>query len=162
MRIPRAPRTGNTATDNWNDKIYENLMGSVKSIFIPAADAATAHGTHFGKELTAGTSTYIECRLPSHLLEIRAAYLKFIPATTGTFDYTVTITYGADFDDEALNTNTKTADGDLCTDDLIESLDITSAFADIDQEDQIGLKFTVDALGTTTNLNVLGLDLKFF
>jgi len=121
-------------------------------------NSLTNHGTH--TVLPCGASEvcyFFEFEMPRKTANLTKAVIKFIPTGTGTMDYTVETSGGQCGEDEAVNTDSITADGLAVTDDEIECLDILNALTPYTVGDSVGVKLTVDALSTTTAINVLGL-----
>lgn len=153
-RLQFPPNTGLTALNLYLQNIADTFNGKVHWIQCQPS-ATTNHGTHRILALTAGQSCYFEFQVPDDYRDINKAYVFFIPTTTGTFDWTVSTTCGAVGEDEALNSDSATADGATATDDQIGSVDCTDAFSNIEAGDIVGVKFAVDVLTTTTAINVM-------
>lgn len=159
--LPNPPPTKNSALDVFLRKVQFELNSKVKSLFVPAVSPSGQHGKHTIKNLTAGTSAFFELAVPRDVSEIKEVTVRFIPTTTGTMDWTFNVSEGAVGEDENLNTATKTADGEACTDDQVQEVDVTTAFANVDRGDQVGCEFVLDAVSTTTDLNILGLLINY-
>lgn len=123
--------------------------------------AESVHGKHIVKLLVGTDSAYFEWQVPSHFYALTTAKVLSVPTTTGTFDWTANTTFGAAGDDEAANSDTTTANGAVSTDDELTSTDISAAFTGIVANQIVGVEFVLDALDTTTEINVIGLELKF-
>ena len=164
--ISKPPSLGSQSPEEWIKEFlgyFETLRFEfmrAKALWFPA-QSNDVHGNHPGEQLTAGTSAYISFIVPREIGEVKEAVIRFIPTTSGTIDWTATISYAAKNEDEAAATATKTADGLAVTDDRMTEIDITSVFAAIEADDQVGVKITLDAVATTTNIYVLGLYFKY-
>ena len=119
------------------------------------------HGKHPSEQVTAGNTAYIGMVIPREVNEIKEVVLRLIPTTTGTIDYTVNSTFGGNNEDESSGTATLTADGLAVTDDRITEIDITSMFASVEADDQVGVEFVLDAVATTSNVYILGVYFKY-
>lgn len=161
MLISKPPSIENKVLNLWLDKLCYEANNSVNILWIPVVSPNATHGTHSTKQLTAGQSAYFEFVVPDSTKEIKEVLVRLFPTTTGTFDYTLNITFGRNGEDEFENNATKTADGISVTDDEIYDLDVTSCFSTIETTSSVGCQFVCDVLTTTTNLQVLGLILKF-
>lgn len=160
MLISRAPKTKDSALDVWNYDLQTALNNELKSLFVPAIYTGT-HGYHPARQMTALASTNFGFSIPLNTREVKEVVIRFIPTTTGTISYTATMAYAGEGEDEALATSTKTETLIAIIDDRIEEVDITSMFSAVEKVDQIGIQFVVDALVTTTNIQLLGLVLKY-
>lgn len=118
------------------------------------------HGKYPSVLLDAGAETALfSVRVPAKYVSLGTVYVVIIPTTTGTFDWTCNADSGACGEDEALNSDTDTADGQAATDDQILCLDVSAAFNGLGlvAGDHIGVEFVLDVLTTTTELHVIGL-----
>ncbi len=121
-----------------------------------------AHANHSGRVCNlAGDAVYFEFRLPNDFSTLTSAKIAFIPQTTGTFDWTVTTSWGANGEDEQAHTDSATADGQAATDDVILELDVSAALTGLAANDIVGMIFTSDVFTTTVALHCLGIDIKY-
>jgi hypothetical protein len=164
--ISKAPELGDKLPEEW---IREFLAWTqmlifefkrVKTSWHPA-QGSDQHGTHPGKNLTAGTSAFIGMALPREINTVKQALLRVIPTGTGTIDYTANVSRGNNGEDESDGTSTLSETGVSVTDDQITEIDITSLFSSVKKDDQIGIELDLDAVSTTTDIYVLGLYFKF-
>lgn len=118
-------------------------------------------GRHPGSNVTAGNSAFIGLVFPKETQIVKEVVLRFIPTVTGTIDYTVTLSNAASGEDEADDTATLTADTVAVTDDQISEIDITTLFADVIKDDQVGVEFVLDAVASTTDVYILGIYFKY-
>lgn len=168
--IDKPPELGSRKPEDWIrhflgyfQKVRFEFL-RVHNVWFPAMTnglGAEVHGTHPAHLVTATNSAYVSMLAPRDLSEVKEVMLRLIPTTTGTIDYTVNITHAGVSEDEALNTGTLSATSISVTDDVITEIDVTSLFSTIDRDDQIGIQFVLDAVSTTTNVNVLGINFKY-
>jgi hypothetical protein len=151
----------NKELNKWMNDLYNSVNFDLKSLFVPVVSPATTHGTHSTKQLTAGVSAYFELVIPDELKNVKEVNVRLFPTTTGSFAYTFNVTHGKNGEDEALNTGTKTETGKAVTDDQIYDLDVTSCFSTIERQSSVGCQFTCNSLTTTTNLQIIGLVLRY-
>lgn len=135
-------------------------FAKVKTVWYPV-QGSDQEGNHPGKEITAGNSAYFGFVFGRDVNQIKEVVCRFIPTTTGTIDYSFALSRGAVGADEAAGSAALTADGLSVTDDLIAEIDVTTLFSDAVKNDQVGVKMTLDAVATTTNIKVLGLYFKY-
>ena len=159
--LPNPPPTKDTALDVFLRKVQQEINNKVKSLFIPVASPSGQHGKHTIKNITATNKAYFEFAVPQDVNKIQEATVRFIPTVTGTMDWTFNVSEGSVGEDENQNTATVTADGKVCTDDQVQDVDVTSAFTNVDRGDQVGCEFVLDAVTTTTDLNILGLLINY-
>ena len=146
------------------DEAIEVLKTNVAVFSVPVALPDTAHGNHYGDELAGGQSTYIgSFVVPDLFSAIGNAWIILIPTTTGTIDWTCTVSAGAPGEDENANSDSATADDAAVTDDELEPIDVAGAFNGLTLAagDIVGVKFTIDALADTTAVLVLGLVFEY-
>jgi hypothetical protein len=84
-----------------------------------------------------------------------------VPVTTGSFDWTVNTCFGASGESYATHLDSDTADNQAATDQILLELDISAAFTAVAANDDIGVRFLLDVLHTTTMLKIIGLDVKY-
>lgn len=145
-------------------KTYADALSPVASftMWVPVSQGGqlgqVVHGTYpvFLLDAVAEVA-YFSWTVPTGYSSLTSADLVVIPTTTGTFDWTINTSWAADGEDEALATDTATADGTTSTDDQMTAVDISAAFTGIAAGDYIGIKLTLDALTTTTQINVVGI-----
>lgn len=131
----------------------------VEGLWFPA-QSTEQHGFYPAHLLTAAEAGYISAIIPRGTSEIKEAVIRIIPTTTGTIDWTADASFGGKNEDESAITSTKTADGLAVTDDRMTEIDVTSLFVSARENQQVGIRFTLDVLSTTTNVYLLGLYLK--
>ena len=120
------------------------------------------NGTHVGyNAVGAGGKAYCTFRIPSDFTSLTSAKIALIPTATGNFDWTTLVHFGASGQDTETHTDTQTADAQACTDDQLLELDITASFTGIAVDDIVGVGITFDAMATTTDIYVLGLNIKY-
>ena len=167
--ISKPPELGSKDPKDWIREFlgyFENVRFEflrVGGLWFPALYnglGAAVHGYHPAQLLIATESGYIGAVIPRETQEIREAVIRIIPTTTGTIDWTADATFGGKNEDESAITATKTADGLAVTDDRMTEIDVTSLFASARVDQQAGIRFTLDAVATTTNVYLLGLYLK--
>ena len=110
---------------------------------------------------SAADAAYISFRLPDDFASLTSVKVIIIPITTGTFDWTATTTFGANGEAYNIHSDSTTADTQAATNLQLLELDISAAYTGIAANDIINTTFTLDALATTTELIIIGLDIKY-
>jgi len=100
-------------------------------------------------------------RIPNDFTATTSVKVIIIPTGTGTFDWTAATNFGANGEDSQTHTDSATANAQATTNDQLLELDISAAFTGLLANDIVGLIFTLDALDTTSQLNIVGLDIKY-
>jgi hypothetical protein len=132
--------------------------------FREGSGTRSSHGTYFAILLDAATETaLVSIQVPDDFVSLGTVRVVLIPTTTGTFDWTCNTASGACGEDEALATDTDTADTQAATDDQILCLDVSSAFDGLSLAagDFVGVEFVLDVLTTTTELLIVGLEFGY-
>lgn len=137
----------------------------IKSLHVNPSGLGTGshslHGKHSTVQVENGETAYFELLAPHAIGEFKEVLIRFIPSGTGTYDYTVNLSYGKTGEDENGTTKTASDTGVAVTDDQIGEIDITSLFDDAEGGDQIGVEVVMDGFSTTTDLHILSLELKY-
>ena len=164
--IPKAPELGDKTPEEWI-KHFLSWSDVLRFEFVrlktrwESVQGSDQNGKHPGKNLTAGTSAFIGFAAPREMNVIKEAVIRFIPTVTGTINYTINVSHGTKGADEAAITSTVSVTGATATDDQISEADITALLSDVQRDNQVGIEFDLDALTTTTSIDVLGLYFKF-
>lgn len=108
-------------------------------------------------------TTYAEFsfRLPADFTSLTSVKVILFGTTTGTFGWTASTRFGANGEAFNNHTGSATAGGQAVTNLQLLELNISAAFAGVAANDIIGLRFTLDTLTTTVNINLIGLDVKY-
>jgi hypothetical protein len=90
-----------------------------------------------------------------------SAELVVMTGVTGTFDWTLNTQFATN--GEAYNTHTDSATEDtrVATDTQMDYIDVSAAFTGVAALDWVGWSFVLDALDTTTSVNVVGLKFRY-
>ena len=98
-------------------------------------------------------------RIPTGFVSFVSAIVEIIPIGNGDFDWTVESEQLKTGENLGTDTDTATANNQPGNDDQMLSLDITAALDDLTLEvgDKVGVKFIRDAVGTITDLRLIGL-----
>lgn len=157
------------------EAIIKNLTDRIRALetiqegngFVPylfsalkGTNAMTTHGKHTVIPCIATSHAYIEITMPCQVDSLEESILLYIPTGTGTWDYTISTAGGYCGEDESNHTDSITADGVVVTDDELECLDISGALTPYKAGDVVGVDVYVDALSTTTVINVIGVRLR--
>jgi len=100
-------------------------------------------------------------RLPNDFTALTSVKVILFPITTGSFDWTANTVFAANGETWQLNSGSATADNQAGTHITYLELDISAAFAGVAANDIVHVVFTLDALHTTTEVEVVGLDVKY-
>jgi len=148
----------------WADEVRGQFNNYIQILDIPVSKSGIAtnyvKGKHPAKNLVALGTAYFGFIVPYSLNQFKEATIRFIPNTTGSFNYTVNLAYGAIGASYSATTKTVTASKSV-TDGLLTEIDISSLFTDQNTNDQIGCELVVNSLTTTTSLDVLSLYVKY-
>jgi len=164
--ISKLPELGKKTPEEWINEFrayFENVrfeFMKVKTFWVPV-QSNDQENSHPVETVTVGNSAYIGFAFSREINQVKEVVCRFIPTTTGTIDYTFNFSNASVGEVEDANTASLTADGLAVTDDVISEIDITSLFDDVVKDDQVGVKFTLDAVATTTSIKILGLYFKY-
>ena len=101
-------------------------------------------------------------RIPNDWAATTTVKIIIVPIGTGTFDWTVTTSWGGTGQAYNVHTDSATADAQAGTNNQLLELDISAAFTpNLATNDIVNCVFTLDTLATITNLDILGLDFKY-
>ena len=149
----------------WAQEVQSVFNNYIHVVQVPVSSLGTGnymlHGKHVTNQLQVGETCYIEFIVPHSINEFKEVTIRFLGTVTGTFNYTVNLSYGPVGGDENASTKTITVNGATATDDQIREIDITSLFSDQDAGDQIGVELIANAFTTTTDIHVLDLYVKY-
>jgi hypothetical protein len=99
--------------------------------------------------------------VPDNFVSLTNVKIIMIARTTGSYDYTADVKFGANGEPYNQHTDSSTSDGISVTDGYITERLITTAFDGLAANDNVGVQFTIDALTTTLYMYVLGLNFKY-
>lgn len=163
--IGKPPRNDDVSLSVWMREVALNFNNYIQTIDIPVSKSGIignyAKGKHPAKNMVALDKAYFGFIVPRKLAEFKECTIRFIPNTTGSINYTVNLSYGGVGDSHNLNSKTVSVTGEVVTDAEITEIDITDLFTDQDPDDQIGCEFVLDALTTTTSIDILNLYIKY-
>lgn len=166
--ISKPPQTKDVDLNIFLQETSREFNNYIQCLDIPVSKSGIldnyVHGKHAARIVNATESAYFEFIAPHSLNQVKEVTIRFIPSTTGTIDWTVNLSYGGVGEDENANTKTVTADGLAVTDDIITEINLsypTDIWTDIDPGDQIGVQLLLDAVTTTTDIQVLSLYFKY-
>ena len=164
--ISKPPPSGKSEIDTWNQELRFEVNNDVQIIDVPVSKSAIlnnyAKGKHAARLCNAANDAgYFEFIVPPSLKDFKEVTIRFIPTTSGTFNYTVNMAYGAVGAAHNATTKTTSVTGATATDGKIMEMSITSLFTDQVPNDQVGVEFVLDALSTTTEINLLSLFVKY-
>lgn len=160
--ISNPPNIPEQSLGKWLKEVWFEINKRMWTVFIPPSVVDTNHGQYATNQMVALDTLYFSWVIPHQFSGTAKATIVFIPTTTGTIDWTVDTTFAGIGIDEALNSSTATANGLAVTDDQMAEIDITSVFADVQRNQSIGIKLTLDALAATVNIHVLGVYIRYF
>ncbi len=100
-------------------------------------------------------------RVPLDYTTLTSVKAILFPTTTGTIDWTVNTSFGADGETYNLHTDSATADGLAVTNITWKEVDISAAFTGIAAGDNIKINFIVDVLTDTESIGLLGFNFKY-
>ena len=154
--------TTDPISSNW---AYD-LVAGMGDIFINAggmssARAYTTHNQYLVIPMVAADYIRLNIKIPALFITLTSCKVLFIPTTTGTYEWTAYANFAAEGEDESTHSDNATASGVACTDDIISSTDISAALTGIAAGDYVGIGYTINALTTTTAINVIGLLLRY-
>jgi len=134
--------------------------------FTPQESTGTrsVHDRYFGVLLDLATEyALFNVRIPDYFVSLSKARVIIIPTTAGTIDWTCQTAAGAAGEDESQAVDSATADGAGVVDDQLTAIDVSGAFNGLSLApgDLVGVKFILDALATTTQVFVIGLELGY-
>jgi hypothetical protein len=164
--ISKPPSNQNKTPDVWIQdflRYFEDVrfeFMKVNGDWFPA-QSNDIHGRHPGEQVLAGNVAFIGMVIPRGISEIKEVVARIIPTTSGTIDYTFTANFGGKNEDESTGTSTITADGLAVVDDRVTEIDITALFSTAKVDDQFGIEFSLDAVSTTANVFLLGINFKY-
>ena len=145
------------------DKAVADIAPATKEFFVPVTGVGNA-GVYAGYLYTLSAPAQyarLLARLPADFLTLTAAKIVLYATGTGTFDWTCNTSWGTIGEHHDGTTDTATADGQAVTDQHILELDVSAAFTGVAALDTIKITFILDALATTTAINVLGINFKY-
>ena len=155
--------------------VDDEVAGSVeKEIYVPFLFASgpaasypvqlvvNAPKTMIGFDLNAGAE-YAEANLviPNDFGTLVGAVIKVTGQVTGDFDWTVNTDWGATGELTYADSDSATADAAALTDKQVAAVDFSAALTGIVAGDFLIVRFTLDALNTTTNIFVGGLSIYY-
>ena len=148
------------------DPVYAAVAGATKQFFVPVFNGVgglwAAGSCYSAYQLDSnGDYALMSFRLPADFTSLTSVKVITIPYTTGSFDWTADTQFGANGEAYNANTDSATADNQPATSLQLLELDISAAFTAVAANDIVGLRFTLDVLHTTTNLSIIGLDVKY-
>lgn len=165
--ISKLSKTDDLNMRLWAQETREEFNNYIQVLDIPVSKSGIianyVKGKHAARYVTAtapDNKAYFEFIVPYSLSAFKEVTIRFIPTTSGSFNYTVNLAYGAVGTNHATSTKTVTASKSV-TDALITEIDITSLFTDQQTSDQVGCEFVINTLTTTTVIDVLSLYIKY-
>jgi hypothetical protein len=164
--ISKPPQTNDIRLNAWAQEVKTKFDNYLQTLEVPVSKNGIlsnyVEGKHPCKLMSAAAdAAYFGFVVPISLKEFKEVTIRFIPVTTGTINYSVNMQYGAV--GAAYNTSTKTTNvtGYSVTNNLISEIDITSLFTDQVALDQVAIEFVLNALTTTTEVNLISVLIKY-
>jgi hypothetical protein len=139
---------------------------ATQEFFVPylygSGGAEAARDSYSAYALDGATDhVHFNFHIPADFTSLTSVKVLIIPVTTGTFDWTVATYFAANGEAYNTHTDSMTADTQAVTNLQVLELDISDAYTGIAVGDNVGTRFTLDALDTTTYLDILGLNIKY-
>lgn len=112
--------------------------------------------------ISAGKYCHIEpFRVPDDFVSLTSAEILIYPVGTGTIDWTAAAAFGKKGEATNATVDTATEDGLAVTNLQLQGIDISGALDDIEAGDLVGIRFTLNAIDTTSNIHVIALHFKY-
>lgn len=100
-------------------------------------------------------------KVPHDFTALTYCKVIVIPAVTGTIDWSVFTQFAAIGEAYSTHTDTHTVNGLAMVNTIINGIDISLALTGLAADDYVGVRFDIDVLTTTTDVDVIGILFKY-